>query len=145
MTLEDRIKEEEGFRLAPYDDATGKALRPGDTLQGNITIGWGTNLSSGISRMSAQYLLSERLAIAQLDAAAVFGRVEFYSFPQKCQEAFLDMLYQMGRKRFMTFKKMIEAAKRNDWKSVKREALDSEWARGPHKKRAEEIGALFDG
>jgi len=47
----------EGNKLQVYDDATGKPLKKGDTLQGNPTIGRGRNLADpGISEEESDYL-----------------------------------------------------------------------------------------
>ena len=145
QTIEEALREEEGLRLQVYDDATGKEFKKGDTLMGNLSIGYGINLSNGIDIKEAENMMAYRIMIAKQDAYAVFGYNAFYTFPKRCQVAILDMLYQMGRGRFLTFEKMIKAAERGDWPTAKREALDSAWARGPHKKRAEKIAELFYG
>jgi len=56
-----RLKLDEGFRAAPYDDETGQAI----TCSGNITIGYGTNLSDGLSTAEADWLLQSRLMDSQ--------------------------------------------------------------------------------
>ena len=132
-----RLSLAEGARLKPYDDKTGKEI------EHNVTIGIGTNLSNGISQKTARILLFGGLDTAVSDAQAVFGYRGYGLLPEPVKEAFLDMLYQMGRGRFMGFKKMIVAAKANDWPGVKREMLDSDWARGIHKNRAEKIAELI--
>lgn len=35
------LENEEGLRLAAYDDATGRTVKPGDPIGGVVTIGWG--------------------------------------------------------------------------------------------------------
>lgn len=140
--LIDRLKREESLRLEIYDDATGRPFKKGDTLEGNLTVGYGCNVMK-IDTGLADTLLDYGIQVARWDAYTVFLWSVFYKFPITVQEVFLDMLFQMGRSRFATFQKMIAAAKAHDWVGVKREMLDSEWARGKHKARAERLAALL--
>jgi lysozyme len=48
--------------------------------------------------------------------------------PSIAQEAFVNMLFNLGRRRFMSFKNMINAAYEQDWEKVSEEMLDSRWA-----------------
>jgi hypothetical protein len=70
QALVDRFVRLEDLRLRAYDDATGKELRPGDTLKGNLTIGIGRNLTGrGISS-------SEAMVCFEHDLADVFADLE---------------------------------------------------------------------
>ena len=46
---------------------------------------------------------------------------------RKC--ALINMLFNLGKSRFLKFKKMIEVVKQKDWEKASIEALDSIWAK----------------
>ena len=50
------------------------------------------------------------------------------SLSETRQAALIDMAFNLGISRFMTFKKMIAALKRNDFEEGARQMLDSRWA-----------------
>lgn len=142
MTPEDYIKLAEGYRNLPYDDATGKPLKPGDALKGALTIGWGTNLSAGISIKAAQFLFDERLKEAEKDASTVIGYGHFYGASERQRAALIEMAYQLGRTRLAKFERMIEAVKKGDWFTAQQEARDSKWAKD-FPDRAKRVTAWF--
>ena len=82
QTLE-RLKPEEGFRAKPYLDS-----------EGIMTIGFGTNIGEGISRMEAEYLLRERLTATHDSLTKVLPWLS--TAPDGQQSAILDMGYQLG-------------------------------------------------
>lgn len=61
-----RIKAHEGLKTVVYDDATGKAIMPGDTVKGNPTIGYGTLLCApgGLTQDECEQLFANRVAKA---------------------------------------------------------------------------------
>jgi len=130
MTLKDDIKREEGLRLKPYTDTTG-----------NLTIGYGTNLSAGIDLVEAELLLIHRITIAFDEAQAIFP--DFHLYPESVKETIVHMLYQLGKTKFKKFKKMIAAIGAEDWKRAKKEALDSKWGR-EYSARAHRVATGFD-
>lgn len=61
--LRQELHGDEGVVLKVYDDATGKPVGPGSTLQGNPTIGCGRNLSGrGIKPAESEQMLGNDLA-----------------------------------------------------------------------------------
>jgi lysozyme len=52
--LQKLLIKHEDLRLFAYDDATGKPLKPGDTLKGHVSIGIGRNLE-GYGRLRCCY------------------------------------------------------------------------------------------
>ena len=142
MTLVERLRKEEGERLKIYDDATGKEFKKGDTLKGNLTIGVGINIMD-IDQVESDFLLSHRITRATKEAWQVFGYTLFSSWSQNRQDVFIDMLFNMGYKRFVGFKNMTSAAKVDDWDRVKVEMLDSDWARGVTAQRAKDLSELI--
>ena len=142
MNLISRLKKEEDERFRVYDDATGKEFREGDILVGNLTIGVGINIMT-IDQEESDFLLEHRIKIALQGAWRAFGYNLFHSWPERKQDVFLDMIFNMGITRFLKFEKMIVAAKANDWARVKVEMLDSDWARGRLANRAKELAELI--
>lgn len=125
--LADQLIEHEGLRLAVYDDATGKPIEKGDTLQGNPTIGVGRLLTDdrGISHDEAKTLLMN-------DLSWVAKKAETYGFWHRLdpvrQMVIMNMIFNMGN-RFDQFKKMIAAIEVGDYIEASAQMLDSNWAR----------------
>lgn len=117
-TLEDLIKLHEGLSLKLYRCSTGR-----------WTIGWGRNLSdNGINLREAELMLEHDIAQSQHDLHRALGPeiIATVSYNRFC--ALTDMVFNLGLKRFLEFKKMIDAIKEGDWDKVADEALDSKWA-----------------
>ena len=95
-----RLQTEEGFRALPYTDTTG-----------HETIGYGFNVSAGISRTAAQALLQ-----AQIGELA--GQLEslpwWTSIPDNCKVACLDIAFNAGLHGLLGFPHMIAAMTAGD-------------------------------
>ena len=83
QSLVDSIKYEEGFRSKPYQDT-----------EGVVSIGYGLNLTNGITRAEAEWLLRSRL----YHAAHCLERdwEPYYRMPSQTQVALVSMAYQLG-------------------------------------------------
>jgi lysozyme len=128
MALHDDLARDEGLRLLPYDDATGRYLKTGDTIKGNITIGIGRNLQDrGLSPQEVGMLLENDIEIVRRELAAKIPDL-WYLLPDKVQDALLNMAFNMGVPRLMKFRKMWAALKFSDYEKAAIEALDSNWA-----------------
>ena len=113
--VEDWIKKCEGFRPHPYHDTTGK-----------VTIGFGRNIDdNGISKQEAEFMF-------QNDFARCLGELKAFDWynnsPPKVQMALLNMNFNLGISKLLTFKNMIEALKEENYNAAATEALNSEWA-----------------
>lgn len=123
-----RIDEDE--RLKPYDDATGKEVRVGDTIQGNITIGIGCNLMAGITPEESALLVGRRVdaACADLDRALPWWR--FMS--DRRQQALANMCFNMGlgdsTHGLLSFRVGLAKLQAADYDGAARAFLDSHWA-----------------
>lgn len=121
------IGRHEGLRLYVYDDATGKPFRRGDTLRGNLTIGYGWNLSvNGITVQDA-----ERWRDQMIDELR--GRLagQFPWFPTLLpsrQGVLIDIAYNAGLGGVMQFKRMLAALEEGDYGKASEEILDSQLA-----------------
>lgn len=107
-----RIVREEGDRLLPYDDATGK---PVTAPIGWITWGWGFNLhtcgSEGLFEVMARYLVT-RIDV-ELSRQAWYAGLT--SEPTR-QSVFLDVAYNAGIAGLLRgFPHMIGYATARDW------------------------------
>jgi len=110
---------DEGLRLKPYKDTVGK-----------LTIGVGRNLDDvGISKDEALYLLENDIQRAIQDATDIFGAENWLSLDEIRQAVILDMLFNLGKPRFLTFRKFIQAIKEKNFSKAAFEMFNSRWAR----------------
>ncbi len=119
MNLKDRIKQHEGLRLTRY-------LCPA----GFQTIGYGHRILPEenfyrITKEDAERLLNKDISIARKDAMTIFP--EFSDFSQNRQEVLIELLFNLGRPRFLGFRHMIHAINIDDWDTAAMELQDSKW------------------
>lgn len=113
--LIEMLKRHEGFRNKPYRCSAGK-----------LTIGYGRNLEDvGISRREATLLMLEDIERATQNVTSVFLNFDLFSVNR--QNALINMVFNLGIRRFLSFKKMIRAIKKQDWEHASRQARDSKW------------------
>ena len=109
------IKSYEGFDAKPYIDSVGK-----------LTIGYGRNIEdNGISPEEADYLFNNDLnrSIAELERFKWFT-----NSPDAIKKALINMNFQLGITRLLSFRNMINALIDKDYTRASIEALDSKWA-----------------
>jgi len=115
MKTEDYIIKHEGIRLMPYVDSVGKT-----------TIGIGRNLDDkGITKEEALYMLENDLAWVDRELHSIFE--EFSYMPTNVKLVLTDMMFNLGKSRFLGFKNMIQAIKNKDYREAARQAKDSKW------------------
>jgi len=115
IDLLEMLKRHEGFKQFPYLCTAGK-----------LTIGYGRNLDDvGLSEYEAEFLLLEDIKHAVNRLTTIFPN--FYQFTVNRQSALVDMMVNMGSRRFLLFRKMIVAIKKDDWEDAANEAKDSKW------------------
>ncbi len=112
----EQLKSDEGLRLKAYTDT-----------EGHLTIGYGRNLENGISHAAAELMLSEDIVIACDDCLKVFGD-DFLSYSPRRQAALINMLFNLGLKRFQKFQQTIAFIKQGRWEKAAAAALESKWA-----------------
>ena len=114
--LVSKIKVEEGFSATIYRDT-----------QRIISIGYGTNLREGITKVEGELLLRERLKQAQHGIAEAWK--PFKNQTLKIRSALTDMSYQLGVHGVLEFKDMLTALAVKDYRKAAQAAENSKWFR----------------
>ena len=130
--LLDQIKEHEGLRLFPYKCPAGK-----------LTIGYGHNLQdNGLSKSACEYILLEDIEEAKRNLYAIFTRDFFDSLSNNQKIALVDMMFNLGMIKFLTFKRFIFAVETQNWENASYEIIHSrayEQNKKRYKKLSEQI------
>ena len=113
--LIEQLKKHEGLVLKPYKCPVGK-----------LTIGYGHNLEdNGLSQSVCEYILIEDIEEAKRNLYAIFTRDFFNSLSDNQKIALVDMMFNLGISRFLTFKKFILAVKNKDFIKASAEIINS--------------------
>ena len=112
--------------LKPYDDADGGHVGSGKIVKGKVTIGWGWNLTdNGIPQDIADMLRERALADALRE---VRGALPWFDGIDPVRKvAMLDMAYNMGTPKLLTFKHMLGSAEKKKWTMAATHAMASKW------------------
>ena len=124
------LQRHEGLRLKPYLCTADK-----------LTIGYGRNLDDmGISEDEALYLL-------QNDIDACYSELNVFNWFQELdqvrQEALVDMRFNLGLPRFLSFKKMIARLIAKEYSQAAKEIINSLYAKQVGD-RANEIAYMIE-
>ena len=120
----DFLRGVEGLKLKVYKDT-----------KDILTIGYGRNLeSNGISLSEAEIMLNHDVNKAISDLVDIFPN--FFSMPENLRIVLVSMMFNLGKSKFLTFKKFIEAVKKGNKQSMLYEFMNS--------KRAKELGERID-
>lgn len=125
-----QLKIDEGFSLKVYKDTKGyRTVGIGHYIKDSDPE-YLRKLKVGdkITQEKSMELFIADLATALQDAMVIFYPI-WEKFPDEAKEVFVNMLFNLGRTRFLGFKKTIAAAHSLDWKTVAVEMMDSKWAR----------------
>ncbi len=115
MNIKEQLIKHEGLKLNPYKCTSGK-----------LTIGVGRNIEeNGISEDEAHFMLVNDINKSISELQSIFSKYKFFSENRK--KALIDMIFNLGKTRFLKFKKMIKAIKEDDWNEASKEAKDSRW------------------
>ena len=130
-----QIKEHEGLVLKPYKCTANK-----------LTIGYGHNLEdNGLSKTACEFILFEDIEEAKKNLYAVFTKKFFENLSNNQKIALIDMMFNLGLSRFLTFKKFILAVKNKDFIKASAEIINSRaYQQNKHryKKLSEQIKKL---
>jgi lysozyme len=119
MLLEQRIIEDEGYIPHVYSDSLGY-----DTIGVGFCVDKAVP-GAGLRNEEIEFILSNRI---QLIKKELLQHSFYNDLDSVRQEAIINMAYNLGVPKLLKFKYMIAAIKKQDWKSVYNEALDSRWA-----------------
>ncbi len=129
--LKDWIKACEGFRAHPYLDTVGV---------GKVTIGYGRNIDdNGISPKEAEFMLDNDISRCK-EELSHYGW--YTNSPLNVQAALINMCFNLGLTKLISFKKMIAALERQDYTVASIEALNSRWAEQVGK-RAKDVALMM--
>lgn len=127
-----QIKEHEGLKLFPYKCPAGK-----------LTIGYGHNLQdNGLTKTACEFILYDDIDEAKKNLYAIFTRKFFENLSDKQKIALIDMMFNLGLPRFLTFKKFIQAVKNKDYIKASAEIINSrayQQNKSRYKKLSEQI------
>ena len=130
-----QIKEHEGLVLKPYKCPVGK-----------LTIGYGHNLQdNGLSKSACEYILIEDIEEAKRNLYAIFTKDFFNTLKDQQKIALIDMMFNLGLSKFLTFKKFILAVKNKDFIKASAEIVNSkayQQNKRRYKKLSEQIKKL---
>lgn len=110
------IETNEGYRQYPYEDSVGVE-----------TIGIGFNLEEGFTLEECRLIL--QLRMKKLGDELSYKVPAYIEVGCVRKIVLLDMVYNLGIHRLLTFKKMIAALDRGDYELAADEMLDSRYAR----------------
>ena len=130
--LLDQIKEHEGLKLFPYKCPAGR-----------LTIGYGHNLQdNGLSKSACEYILYDDIDEAKRNLRTIFGNEFFESLKDSKKIALIDMMFNLGMIKFLTFKRFIFAVETQNWENASYEIIHSkayEQNKKRYKKLSEQI------
>lgn len=115
--LTHQIRVHEGVKKFPYVDTVGK-----------LTIGVGRNLEDrGLSDEEIDFLLQSDLRLAAFELDEAYP--EWFRLTANRRAVLVDMMFNLGRPRFLTFKRFLSALKACKYHEAANEMLDSKWAK----------------
>lgn len=118
------LRQDEATRLKVYDDATALEVK---APIGHLTIGTGRNLQDcGISADEADLMLENDIDRCVEFLRVVFGRQWFQTLFTSRKMALVNLVFNMGGPRFLSFKKAVQAIKDFRWNDAAREFLYNE-------------------
>jgi len=109
-----QLKLHEGKRNLPYEDT-----------EGYLTIGYGHNLDVPLSDKAIEQILLDDIETAESELDRLLPWWKELDEPR--QNVLVDMMFNLGAPRFMTFQKLLKALLERDYEKAADEMLDSKW------------------
>lgn len=132
-SLQDRIIRHEGLRLLPYTCTAGR-----------LTIGVGRNIQDiGISKEEAYHMLDNDIDRVKQQLKTNLSWV--LSLDEARKNVLIEMCFQLGINRLMTFKKMLNACRDGDYALASSEMTNSAWHTQTPKRCDELALIMLDG
>jgi len=126
-TLRMQLEHQEGKRYKPYDDATGKELRTGDTLKGKLTVAIGWNMSDVPLPEEIVDRLYE-ISISNVDNALAKNLPWVSDMDDVRKDVIRNMCFNMGISRLLGFGNTLADCKAGDYISAAVRMRSSLWA-----------------
>lgn len=133
----------EGMRLAPYDDATGKPVKPGEHYRGKLTVGIGRNLDGNpltkaeegfvghngrdkpITQEQALYLLNNDISAV---CRALNDNTPWWAHLDEIRgRVLVDMCFNMGVSKLLGFKNTLSFVRGGNYASAADNMKKSLW------------------
>lgn len=149
--LEQEIDSQEGERAAPYKDSRGLwTVGEGRCLETAPLTGaeWKYLLDNGLIDVNLEKAGADWLEGQIIDAITAKLAATFSWWPtitQARRDALIDMAYQMGVPKLLTFSQMLRAITYQDWPTVYEQALASDWAQQTPARAQQVAAQLRDG
>lgn len=110
-----QLKEHEGLRLKLYKCPAGR-----------LTIGYGHNIEdNGLSKTACEFILAEDVEEATKNLCTIFGTEFFNTLADEKKIALVDMMFNLGMAKFLTFKRFIFAVETRNWENASWEVVNS--------------------
>lgn len=111
------LEEEEGLERLLYDDATGKALKSGMTIQGNATLGIGWNVSA-FALTDDQYRTICGWIVDAKTPPLYSALPWLYTLPESVQRGVADIAFNVGLEDFSKFTTFISLLKAGNFEAA---------------------------
>jgi lysozyme len=127
------IKTNEGFKPTAYKDTLG-----------NLTIGYGFEIShNGLSKEECDWILKKRIEKCEEELKSIF--INYSDYETNVKAVLIDMMFNLGRPKFLTFKNFIRAIKDNDIETAVKEMRNSKWYKQVPNRVERDIHVLLTG
>lgn len=136
--LRHQLRIDEEPRNRPYDDATGRELKPGMMLIGKLTIGIGRNLTDNGVNDDEMALMHEN-DIDEAERTARRLLPDFAELSDVRKYVVCNMAFNLGYERLKGFRKALLAIHEKRWADTADEMLDSKWAKVDVPERAKRL------
>lgn len=124
--LQEMLVVEEDRRLRVYDDATGREIGPGTTLQGHPTIGVGRALDvKGLTEAETDFLLAND--IASVESAMLRNFPWAADLSESRRVVLAGMIFQLGISGTSQFRNFLAALRNGQWQAAASEMKASRW------------------
>lgn len=122
------LERDEGLRLVPYDDATGKAFQRGDTLKGNLTNGIGWNMQGlPLTETQARTILGWHVDDV---AAALYVALPWLgNMTEARQRAIAEMAFNLGVEGLLKFDTFLDFVGRGKYPEAALDLKGTVWAK----------------
>ncbi len=120
------LQRDEGWRAYLYDDANGNPVKPGITVRGHPTIGYGFALDvSPLTMSEALPILESRAAQKWLEVQAMISWVPV--LPENIQRALTNMAYNMGTTKLLTFTTFLGLLQQGKYEEAADDIAGTAW------------------